>query len=85
MTATEHENWKPGDPIGYITSDIPDFEMPPYEGERYEARVPDTLELQERARLALHNMTEVTDPQADYEPYYIIGLRDNPPVMLHTS
>ncbi len=72
MTVPEHENWKPGDPIGYITPDIPEFESPPYEGERYKATVPDTLDLQERARLAVHNMTEATDPQADYEPYYII-------------
>ena len=85
MTVPEHQDWKPGDPIGYITPDIPEFESPPYEGERYEATVPDTLDLQERARLAVHNMTEATDPQADYEPYYIILLRDNPPVMLHTS
>ncbi len=85
MATTEPETWKPGDPIGYVTADIPDLEVPPYTGGRYEATVPDTLELQERARLALHCMTEATDPEADYEPYYIIGLRDDPPVMLHNS
>ena len=85
MPAQSNESWEPGDPIGYITSEIPDFEVPPYEGERYEAAVPDTLELVERAGLALHNLTEATDPLADYEPYYIIGLRDDPPVLIHNS
>ena len=41
-------NWKPGDPIGYISPQIPECEMPPYRGERYEAMVPDTLDLAER-------------------------------------
>jgi len=31
--------------------------------------VPDTLDLAERAHLAIHGMTEPTDPQADYEVY----------------
>ena len=43
-------DWKPGDPIGYVRPEIPDFEMPDYQGERYEAMVPDTLDLAERAR-----------------------------------
>ena len=42
-------NWKPGDPIGYISPQIPECEMPPFRGERYEAMVPDTLDLAERA------------------------------------
>ena len=85
MATKGRETRKPGDPIGYITPDIPDFEVPQYEGERYEVTVPDTLELQEHAQFAIHNMTEATDPEADYEPYYIIGLRDDPPVMVHNS
>ena len=36
-------DWKPGDPIGYIRPEIPDFEMPDYQGERYEAMVPGHL------------------------------------------
>ncbi|MDP6438481.1 MAG: glycoside hydrolase family 127 protein, partial [Candidatus Brocadiia bacterium] len=47
--------------------------------------VPDTLELQERARLALHCLTETTDPQADYEPYYVVRLCERPPAMYHSS
>lgn len=40
------ENWKPGDPIGYIRREIPEFEVPAYEGQRYEVLVSDTLDLQ---------------------------------------
>ena len=36
-------DWKPGDPIGYVRPEIPDFEMPDYQGERYEAMVPGHL------------------------------------------
>ena len=53
MATKEHGDWKAGDPIGYVRSEIPDFELPPYGGERYEALVPDTLDLQERARQVL--------------------------------
>ena len=79
----EADDWKPGDPIGYVRPEIPDFELPPYDGERYEALVPDTLDLQERARLAIHAMTEPTDPLADHEPYYLAYFRPNPPLMKH--
>ena len=43
MTAPDYTGWKRGDPIGYIRQDIPDFDVPAYEGERYSALVPDTL------------------------------------------
>ncbi len=66
-------DWKPGDPIGYIRPDIPDFEMPACQGERYEAMVPDILDLAERAGFVVHAMTESTNPQADYEPYWTVS------------
>ena len=75
--------WKRGDPIGYIRDDIPEFEIRAYEGGRYEAMVPDTLDLQERAALAVNVLTESTDPEADYEMYWLVHLRRNPPVMQH--
>ena len=83
MTVQKFEDWKPGDPIGYIRPQIPEFQLPPYKGERYEAVIPDTLDLQERARLVIHALTEATDPLADYEPYYIINFCSNPPSMKH--
>ena len=75
--------WKPGDPIGYVREKIPDFDVPPYEGERYEALVPDTLDIQERAALAVNGLTSPTDPLADYEMYWIVHFNHNPPVMQH--
>ena len=68
----------------YINSEIPDFDLPKYHGESYEATVPDTLDIAERARLALNVLTETTDPEADYEVYWIVVLRSNPPHMFHS-
>lgn len=70
--------WRPGDPIGYIRADHPPFTRPSLHGVRYDALVPDTLDLQERARLTMHAMTEATDPLADYEVYWTVDLRSNP-------
>ena len=36
--------------IGYIRQDIPDFEIPPYKGQRYEEMVPYTLDLQDNSQ-----------------------------------
>ncbi|MBI4474004.1 MAG: hypothetical protein HY646_15150, partial [Acidobacteria bacterium] len=38
-------------------------------GQRYEAEVPGTLDLSERARLAINAMTTDVNPQKDYDPY----------------
>ena len=55
--SNEHgSGWKRGDPIGYIREEIPEFEVCAYEGERYEVLVPDTLDLQERAALAINGL-----------------------------
>ena len=78
-----YKDWKRGDPIGYIQPDIPEVNLPPCNGERYEALVPDTLDLAERARLAIHGMTEPTDPEADYEVYWHVLFRCHPPMMRH--
>ena len=75
--------WKSGDPIGYINDEIPAFEVPTYDGERYEAMVPDTLDLQARAAWAVNGLTGPTDPEADYEIYWTAWLKRNPPMMQH--
>ncbi|RKY06227.1 MAG: hypothetical protein DRP56_07810 [Planctomycetota bacterium] len=77
-------DWKKGDPIVYINDDIPDFDVPAYKGERYEAMVPDTLDLQERAAWAVNGLTGPTDPEADYELYFLAWLKRNPPMMEHS-
>ena len=70
-------------PIGYIRQHIPEFGMPVYKGDRYEALVPDTLDMQERAALAVNVLTRATDPQMDYEMYFSVDIRRNPPMMDH--
>src|SRR5262245_53805217 len=60
-------------PIEYINPEVPAVEVPPYLGRREEAFVPDTLDLQERAALAVNGLTGPTDPAADYELYWLVS------------
>ena len=69
--------------IKYINPEVPDVRLPGYEGKRYSASVPDTLDLAERARLAVNGLTGPTDPNADYELYWTLLLGNNPPYMYH--
>ena len=43
----------------YADRSLPKIPLPHFDGERYEAKVPDTLELAERAELAIHGITEI--------------------------
>ena len=67
----------------YIREKIPAFEIPPYHGEQYEDRVPDTLDIAERAKLGINCLTGITDPEADHEIYWYANFFRNPPVMMH--
>ena len=57
--------------------------LPAYQGERYQAEVPDTLDLAERAALALNGIGGTIDPDGDYQMWIEICLGTNPPYMLH--
>ena len=83
MRDEQNANWERGEPIGYIRKEIPDFAVSAYEGERYEAWAPDTLDLQERAALAVNVLTRATDPLADYEMYFDVFFKSKPPLMEH--
>ena len=83
MTAPDYTGWKRGDPIGYIRQDIPDFDVPAYEGERYPALVPDTLDMQQRAEWSISGLTGITDPDADYEVYFRVRCNQSPAMMQH--
>ena len=83
MSDRPNTQLRQGDPIAYIRPDIPEFQLPARNGERYEAQVPDTLDLQERAALAVNGLTGPTDPDADYELYFLATLNHNPPMMRH--
>ena len=50
-------------------------------GTRYEAVVPDTLDLAERARLAVHGLTSFLNPAAGHAPYGHAYFNANPPYM----
>lgn len=67
----------------YIREKIPTFEIPPFRGDRYEDSVPDTLDIAERTKLAIHAMTSITDPEADSEIFWFVDIFRNPVVMRH--
>ncbi len=69
--------------IKYINPDIPDFELPEFKGTRYEATIPDTLDLAERAAQSVHVMTASTDPQANAEIYWRANFGWKPQCMYH--
>ena len=58
-------------------------EVPSFPGERYEAEVPDTLDLAERAVLAINALTRVVDPERDYELYFVAEFAEDPPKLYH--
>lgn len=55
------------------------------EGTRYPAVVPDTLDLVDRAELALNGMGGSLDPDCGYEQYFWVRYRWRPPYMLHAA
>lgn len=57
------------------------LQRPELNGERYEVMVPDTLDLQERAELAINALTRCTNPDAGYATYFSIWLAGDSPVM----
>lgn len=72
-------------PIQYVRPTIPDWQMPAYRGRYYTARVPDTLDLAERARISLEGIiTRSCDPAYDYETYQEATLAQGPPFLYHS-
>lgn len=69
--------------IEYIRGEVPKIEIGSAQGERYEALVPDTLDLEERGRLAIHALTSNTDPNADHEVYWWGDFTRRPPALVH--
>jgi len=71
--------------IQYINPDAPELPVPEIKGERYQATVPDTLDLGERARHAVHGLTATTDPDANGELYWLAAFGWKPPAMYHDA
>ena len=61
------------------------YDIPPYTGQRYTNRVPDTLDLAERARLSLNALTRPVAPQRDYSLYFVAAWNQHPPVLRHEA
>ena len=70
--------------LTYINPDAPRIDEPAYPGERYEALIPATLDLAERASLSVNALTETLDPDYDHELYWIADLLSKQPSMYHT-
>ena len=85
MPHNESQQSKQCESIPYIRtrSEVPPFDTPPYKGRRYQATVPDTLDIQERAALAVNGLTGPTDPDKDHLLYFRVNFSANPPVMSH--
>ncbi len=80
----------PNDPpmpgkIEYLNPDIPEIKVPGYRGQYYKAVVPATLDLAERARLAVHGLTAMTNPNIDYEQFFTVCHMSQPPAMDHNA
>jgi len=59
--------------------------LPKVSGQRYEAMVPDTLDLADRAALAINGMAGTIDPDNDYLMWFGINWHTNPPYMRHAG
>ena len=66
--------------VGYINQEVPDVHVIPPKGKRYQVLAPDTLDLAERAKLAVHALTKLTEPEMDYEVYFWLDYNSNPPL-----
>ena len=60
-----------------------EYRVPRVVGERYEATIPDTLDLADRAELALNGLGGSLDPEQGYDMYFQARYRVRPPYMLH--
>ena len=54
-------------------------------GKRYKTEVPDTLDLVDRANLAINGLARARDPERGWQQYFYIGMLTNPPYMLHSG
>ncbi len=72
-----------GQPVVYVRGAAPAISVPPYRGDSYEDRVPDTLDLSDRSNLAINALTRLSDPRADYECWFTVQVNRRPMVMSH--
>ena len=83
MKDTNKRSMKTKRPLAYLNSSSPEFKLPDYDGELYEAVVPDTFDVHERARAVQNVMTRGGDPDWDYLMYFRVDFGRNPAIMWH--
>jgi len=70
--------------VPYIRDkEVAPLDVPPVKGEYYSDLIPDTLDIADRAELAIHCITENPDPRCDYEIHWVTCFLRNPPFMWH--
>lgn len=74
-----------GAKIDYINPNPPEFKLPQSTGESYDALVPDTLDLAERAHLSINGLTGMLNPNADEQLYFAVCAMADPPTMIHSG
>jgi len=74
----------PPEPIGYINTDPVPLRAFTYPGKSYEALVPATLDLADRAKLAINAFTETMNPNCDLESYYWFNILTDPATLHHS-
>ena len=70
--------------LDYINPEVDSISAPEYPGQYYESMVPATLDLAERASLSVNALTETTNPEYDYELYWVADLLRKKPAMWHS-
>ncbi len=72
------------EPKDYLDTTLPqEVQVPLFPGLRYQAQVPDTLDLAERAMLAINAMTRCVNPAMDYRIYFWVHYCAQPPLLVH--
>lgn len=67
----------------YLREKAEPFQLPSYKGERYEAFVPDTYDISERAGAVQNVLSKAVDPDFDYQMYFRVEFARNPAIMKH--
>ena len=63
----------------------PSIEDSHNQGDSYEVHIPDTLDLADRADLAINAMTRMLDPERQYELYMTTDIFQQPPILVHDA
>ena len=74
--ATRQEDWRDPELKSLVIS------APSWEGQYYEAEVPDTLDLTERAELSISAITSLLNPSYDYTQFTFVEYRTDPPAAI---